>query len=417
MKEGPKIFPQEQLSTVIFSLNGNQTRIKCSINEKMRDIVNRFNKDLNMDMNNAQYLYGENQVNLELTFYQQASMIDKQRKEMNILVYINEGIVKSKDIICPKCNENCLISFENYKIKLYNCKNGHEMKNILFKYFNNSQIINENEIKCKNCNNTKYKSDNKKFYKCLNCSINLCPSCFKKHDKEHKIIDYNNINFICPYHNNFYVSYCTECKINLCEDCKTKHNNYHNIINYEDILPKEHKIKDELNEFKDKIDVLKETIKILKDILNNVSDSFQKLYEIFYDIVYNYNSGQKNYEVITNINSVKNFIELNEIDNIIKDTNSYKYKFEKIYDIFNMMNNAELEFQNMDVIIYYAGKKYSIEARNDELFSEVISKFVNEAFEFCKDGVKISESYPYYSLYELGIQEDTYFKAILKNTS
>ena len=128
MKEGPKIFPQEQLSTVIFSLNGNQTRIKCSINEKMRDIVNRFNKELNMDMDRLKYLYGENQVNLELTFYQQANNIDKQRKEMNILVYINEGIIKSKDIICPKCNENCLISFENNKIKLYNCKNGHEMK-------------------------------------------------------------------------------------------------------------------------------------------------------------------------------------------------------------------------------------------------------------------------------------------------
>ena len=228
------------------------------------------------------------------------------------------------------------------------------------------------------------------------------------------MIDYNNINYICSYHNNFYVSYCTECKINLCEDCKTKHNNYHNIIDYEDILPKENEIKDGLNGFKNKIDELKETIKILKDILNNVSDSFQKLYEIFYDIVYNYNSGQKNYEVITNINSVKNCIKLNEIDNIIKDTNSYKYKFEKIYD---MMNNAELEFKNLTVIIYYAGKDYSIKARNDELFSEVISKFVNKAFEFCKDGVKISESYPYYSLYELGIHKDTYFKAILKNTS
>ena len=82
-----------------------------------------------------------------------------------------------------------------------------------------------------------------------------------------------------------------------------------------------------------------------------------------------------------------------------------------------MMNNAELEFKNPTVIIYYAGKDYSIKARNDELFSEVISKFVNQAFEFCKDGVKISESYSNYSLYELGIQVDTYFKAILKNTS
>ena len=41
----------QQLAMVIFLLNGMQTRIQCLINEKMRDIVNRFNKELNMDMN------------------------------------------------------------------------------------------------------------------------------------------------------------------------------------------------------------------------------------------------------------------------------------------------------------------------------------------------------------------------------
>ena len=82
-----------------------------------------------------------------------------------------------------------------------------------------------------------------------------------------------------------------------------------------------------------------------------------------------------------------------------------------------MMNNAELEFKYLNVIIYYAGNDYSIKARNDELFSEVISKFVNKAFEFCKGGVKISESHPNFSLSELGIQDNTNFKAILKDIS
>ena len=43
---------------------------------------------------------------------------------------INENIAKSKDIICPKCGEVCLINFNNYKIKLYECKNNHETNNI-----------------------------------------------------------------------------------------------------------------------------------------------------------------------------------------------------------------------------------------------------------------------------------------------
>ena len=67
----------QQMATVIFLLNGFPTRIQCLINEKMRDIINRFNEKLKINMNKAQYLYGGNQVNLELTFYQQASNIDK----------------------------------------------------------------------------------------------------------------------------------------------------------------------------------------------------------------------------------------------------------------------------------------------------------------------------------------------------
>ena len=335
----------QQMATVIFLLNGFPTRIQCLINEKMRDIINRFNEKLKINMNKAQYLYGGNQVNLELTFYQQASNIDKQRKEMNILVYINESIIsnnqsiiKSKEIICPKCKENCLISFDNYQIKLYNCKNGHEIKNISFKDFNNSQYINENEIKCNNCNNTKYKSYNKQFYKCLNCNINLCPLYNQKHDKSHEIIDYNNINYICSYHKDFYVSYCRECKMNLCMKCEMKHNINHIIINYKNILPDEDEIKKELKIFKNKIEKLQETFKEVINMLNKITDNFQKVYKICYDIIYNYNLRQRNYEILQNVQSVKRFINFFEdIDVIINMKSDIKHKFGKIYNIFYKM--------------------------------------------------------------------------------
>ena len=38
----------------------------------------------------------------------------------------NERIIKSKDIICPKSKELCLINFDDYKIILKDCKNKHE---------------------------------------------------------------------------------------------------------------------------------------------------------------------------------------------------------------------------------------------------------------------------------------------------
>ena len=372
----------QQLAMVIFLLNGMQTRIQCLINEKMRDIINRFNTKLKINMNNAQYLYGGNQVNLELTFYQQASNIDKQRKEMIILVYINESIIsnnqstiKSKEIICPKCKENCLIRFYNYQIHLYNCKNGHNINNISFKDFNNSQNINENEIKCNKCNNTKYKSYNKQFYICLNCNINLCPLCNQKHDKTHEIIDYNNINYICSYHKDFYVSYCYDCKINLCMKCETKHNNNHNIINYKDILPDEDEIKKDLKKFKDKIDKLKETIKELINWLNNIYDNFQKLYKISYDIVYNYNLRQRNYEILENVNSVKDLINAKDIDDIIDKNIPYINKFKKFSDIYDKMLIGTLP---LNVFFNFHEQLVNIRAEQDELFAETACKFMTK---------------------------------------
>ena len=48
---------------------------------------------------------------------------DKEREQMIILVYSikeeskEEGIKASKEVICPKCKEDCLIDMSNYRIK------------------------------------------------------------------------------------------------------------------------------------------------------------------------------------------------------------------------------------------------------------------------------------------------------------
>ena len=303
---------------------------------------------------------------------------------MNILVYTNEsiistsgGLVKSKDIICPKCKENCLMSCENYNIKLYQCKNRHFFKNISFKEFNDNQNINENEIKCYNCNNTKYKSYNKQFYKCLTCKINLCPLCNQKHNANHEIIDYNSKNYICPNHKDFYVSYCENCKTNLCMKCEQKHNNSHKIINYKNILPDEEEIKKKLKEFKNKIDKFKNNIKDIINISNNVYENLQKFYQIFYDIIYNYNLRQRNYEKIVNVNSVKNFINSKDIDELIDKQNDYDYKFCKIYDMYCKMNNVKNNYhQNMVVFFRLNQRSVSMQANRDEMFVEVVYRFL-----------------------------------------
>ena len=117
---------------VIFNYKGIETVILSNINDKMKDIINKFiSKSENINKN-IYFLYNGDNINKELTFDQQANEIDIKRKKMNILVYDEEkeennknigNIIKSKEIICPECNENILININNYKINLNECKN------------------------------------------------------------------------------------------------------------------------------------------------------------------------------------------------------------------------------------------------------------------------------------------------------
>ena len=160
----------------IFIFNGVEILLQCNINDKLLNICNKFISKISIDINRLYFLYGGLDINKELTCYELLNNLDKERGKMNILVYEKErntridenSKIKSKEIICPICYENCRIKMNNYKINLYGCKNGHITNNILLEEFEETQIINESKVKCKNCNNTKSKVYNKEFFKCLN---------------------------------------------------------------------------------------------------------------------------------------------------------------------------------------------------------------------------------------------------------
>ena len=393
------------MAAVIFMLDSSPIKIQCSLDEKMKDIINRLNNKLKnnkFDINKVQFLYSGKLINFELTFYEQSNNLDKERKEMTIIIMstdtisLNKGLVKSKEIICPTCKENCLINIDNYKIKLYNCKNNHLIDNILLKDFNDLQTINENEIICKICNKSKDEAYNKEFNKCLDCNINLCPLCKNNHYKTHKIIDYKDINYKCLNHKDFYISYCKECKINLCMKCDIEHNNTHTKISYMTILPNEEQLKQELNIFKNKLDKFKENVDKINDIniKNNIIENIEIFYKINHDLLYDFNFEQKNYETLMNVNSIKDFIELKDIDVIINNQNNDKYKLEKINEIYYKMNNKNENknislkiseennvnkkyLNNLDIIFIFNGNPKTIHATNDTIFAEIVLKLRN----------------------------------------
>ena len=86
------------------------------------------------------------------------NQIEKRDKKIYIAVfplYLNDNkkvIVESKEIICPKCFEQCRIQIKDYNIELFDCKNNH-LTIISIDKFKESQKIDLTKIKCNICNN------------------------------------------------------------------------------------------------------------------------------------------------------------------------------------------------------------------------------------------------------------------------
>ena len=153
---------------------------------------------------------------------EQANDLDKNRRKMNILVTKNnkdqtkKKPILSKDIICPQCKQNILIEIKNFKINLSGCKCNHSYNDILLYSFEETQKIDLCEIICEICNqNNKGNTHNNEFFICNTCNKNICPLCKSIHDKKHKIINYEDKNYICKKHNDSFIKYCKTCNENI----------------------------------------------------------------------------------------------------------------------------------------------------------------------------------------------------------
>ena len=292
------------MSEVIFIYNGSNTTILCSKNETMKEICLKFSLKIQKDLNGLLFLYGGEIINFDLTYNQVCNQIDKEQNKMNILVYSkNTTIIKnkkdnsikySKDIICHKCGEICRIKFENYKIQLYDCKNNHNSY-ILINNYDDTQKIDESKIKCGKCNKKKSESFNNLFYICGICNMNYCPLCSSVHNKEHKLIEYDNKNYLCNKHNEQFISYCENCIYNLCLQCELDHNNNHKIISYKNTYPNISNIKSKMNETKKIINLFNNEVDHIIDILSNIKNSINKYYEIEEKILNSFEINKRNY--------------------------------------------------------------------------------------------------------------------------
>ena len=340
---------------IIFAFNGSKTTILCKTNDKMRHIFEKFSQkiDGNIGINKLYFLYNGTKINEELKFEEIINNEDKMNKRMDIVVYDidkyifeNDKIIKSEEIICQECKEKVMLKIKDFKITLYKCKNGHEIKDIKLNEFDNTQMVNISKIQCDICkNNNKGSAYNNIFYRCISCNNNICPLCQSNHNKTHKIINYNDINYICDKHNEAYIKYCDNCNTNICMQCENEHEG-HNIIYFGKILPNQNNY---LNELKEYINKFKQDIKDIISKLENVVMNMEIYYNMSYNNIMNYiNNNKRNYELLNIINE---FISYNNI--VIKDIkeilneSEINNKMQQLMKIYNNMNNIN----NMNYII------------------------------------------------------------------
>ena len=344
------------MATIDFTYNSIVSTIQCNKNEKIKEICNRFSMKIEKNINDIFFVYDGSQLDnnsLEKEFDNIANINDKERNKMNILVYdlneqiTNDNMKQSKEIICPKCKESIRIGIEDYKIILFDCKNGHIIDNLTFDKFEESQIIDESKIICANCpQNNKSNTFGNEFYKCNNCKNYLCPLCKKRHDQSHYIINYDLKYFICEKHNENYISFCNNCFKNMCAICMEEDNdNNHKIDIYK--RPNKNNKLNELEELKNNINKMNKEMDKIIEIICNVKKYIGEYFNICDNLINNFDCDLKNrnYEKIENINNIINKDILCDIKEIIND-NNINEKFKKIVKINNKIKKDKHDPSN-----------------------------------------------------------------------
>ena len=336
------------MAQVAFLFKGEKSLVQCNIEETMKEICQRYATKINEDVSKLCFLYSGQTMDGNLTFQQQANDVDKKSQLMNVIVIDDDNQsddikVNSKEIICPECNENIFINIMDYKINLINCQKGHNINNISFEDFQNTQKINISKIICDSCKETnKGLTHNNVFFKCNTCSQNICPLCKNQKHKTHITIDYSLKDYKCKEHMLDYSKYCNKCKKDFCMKCTNEHKN-HDCISFEELIPNDSSLV--IDDLRKKIDKFKDNIKDIIKIFENVQNHMEKYYNIILEYINN--AKNYNYHVLKNLNEFiryKNII-INDLNQII-NTDNMNSKFNYIMNIYNRINSKNNNTDN-----------------------------------------------------------------------
>ena len=329
----------------IFLYNGKNFTISCQIKDKLKDLFNKFKIKSNIKDKNIIFIYNREKIEDENRTIGELTT----SPEFTILVYdfenppINKNDTsKVSEVLCPECKSCAILTSKDFQLNITCCENNHYFNDILINKFSKTQKI---KLLCNNCKSENMSSiEDNIFFRCYTCSINLCQRCkdIHKNNNNHIIINYNERNYICKNHNDYYIIYCKTCKKNLCLKCKESHIE-HELILYDKIVIENDYIMKGLKEIRKEIDIFKNNIDEKIKMFNEIKENIEEYYTIINGIInYYIKDGKRNYEILKNI---KEIIGNNNIINEIKKINKNN-KYNDIIEIYNKMN------KNDNAIIY-----------------------------------------------------------------
>ena len=98
-----------------FEHKGSKISLQGKREDRMKEIIEKLKMKIDIEIDKIYLLYNGQKINVEMKIEDIMNNADKNKNEMNIIVYdinntiINENIKQSEDIICPECKKNTLI--------------------------------------------------------------------------------------------------------------------------------------------------------------------------------------------------------------------------------------------------------------------------------------------------------------------
>ena len=338
------------MSRIIFIHNGIEYLIHCKKNEKMSLVIDGFYNKSQIPRNSVYFVCNGDILDYEIT--EDKIPYNEQNRKIVVVLDLNnqnnDKIIKSNEIVCKICKENSKIEVDNYHIILFGCKNNHKIDNIKFNEFAQTQFINLSKINCDLCKiRNKGNSYKNQFYRCCTCKKNICLVCKESHSSEHTLINYDQKNYVCEEHDEFYHSYCYSCNKNLCTSCEILHQQ-HVMESFGTLIKDRNVLIGQNEKLRNDIDQINIIISDIIRKLNKVKENLELYYEIHKSIISN-NSKFRNYETLFNINEFGNNTIQKDLENIMKDNNIIN-QINNLMNIYGKMEKEEINLKKDEKI-------------------------------------------------------------------